>query len=253
MRQQGQGAMLDQATISDAVEGRYSLPKLALMRKAWQMQTGIGNAVRTALLFLLLAILPTLFLLSHLLNALPLPAMMHPLLLNIASLPLLAPWFTGLMLIGIDAIRKTPTGFARISACYRRVVPLTVLTLIATLMIVFGTLMFLLPGLYLLVGCSLALPLLVDARLSPVTALKISLQAIHHRWFDFAIVALVLLLTTLLSVPFMGLPLLLILPWQVAVIGALYCAIFRTTPVRDDARSRAASSSPDNYSERLQR
>lgn len=255
--------MLDRAAISDAIEGRYSLPKFKLMRKAWQMQTGIGNAVRAALLFLLLAILPTLFLLSHLLNALQLPVTVQPLLLNIASLPLLTPWLTGLMLMGIDAIRGTPSGFARISACYRRIVPLTLLALMCTLMIVCGMLLFVLPGLYLLVGCSLAFPLMIDARLSPVAALKVSLQAIHHRWFDVAIVSAALLITTLLSAPFMGLPLLLTLPWQVAVIGALYCqifrgaifrgAIFRAPSNHDDAYSHAAYSRANNYNDRLRR
>lgn len=224
--------------IGNAIEGRYSLPKLKLMQQAWQLRKGIGKPVRFALLFLLLVILPTLYLLSYLLSMLRMPALVHDLLLNIASLPMLAPWLTGLMLIGIDAIRGTPTGFERITACYRHIVPLTLLALMAAVMIGLGTLLFLLPGLYLVVGCSLALPLMVDARLSPVRALKISLQAIHHRWFDFAIVAFVLLIATLLSVPLMGLPLLLILPWQMAVIGALYCAIFRATDIYDDSPRR---------------
>jgi len=225
---------MDNSAVNNAIAGRYSLPKLLLLRKAWHAQATIGGGVRTALVFLLIPILPLLFLLSHALSyallrlQLSLSPLETNLILSVASLPLMAPWITGLMLIGIDAARGTPSGFARVLECYERVVPLTLVAVTASIASAIGMLLFVLPGLYLLVGCTLALPLVVDAQLQPARAIMVSLQAIHHRWFDFAVIIALLLLTMFFSMVFVGLPLWLILPWQAAVIGTLYCAIFRT-------------------------
>jgi hypothetical protein len=220
--------------ISNAIAGRYALPKLKLLGAAWHLKDRIGTAVRITLAFLLVPILPVLFLLSKALSQalqtleLSLPTPVIQLLLSLASLPLLAPWITALMLMGIDAARGTPTGFARVHECYGHVVPLTLAALAILLFSAIGTLLFVLPGLYVLVGCTLALPLVVDARLSPAQALKVSMQAIHHRWFDVAAVTAVLWLNIFFCASLMGLPLWLLLPWQMTVVGLLYCAIFRS-------------------------
>jgi uncharacterized membrane protein len=100
---------------------------------------------------------------------------------------------------------------------------------------VIGTLLFVLPGLYLLVGCTLALPLVIDAQLSPLRAIAVSLKAIHHRWFDFAAIIILLLPVTFSGMMLAGLPLWFTLPWQSAVIGAIYCAIFRDTSHQNSA------------------
>lgn len=219
--------------IANAIAGRYSIPKFKLLGSAWQLQRRIGTAVRITLAFLLVPIMPVLFLfskvLSHALQSLELslPIPVVQLLLSLASLPLLAPWITALMLMGIDAIRGTPTGFARVIECYGHVVPLTLVALAILLGSALGTLLFVLPGIYVLVGCTLALPLVVDAKLSPARAIKVSLQAIHHRWFDVAAVTAVLWINIFFSASLMGLPLWLTLPWQMTVAGALYCAVFQ--------------------------
>jgi len=226
-----QDPALNATAIDNAIAGRYALPKLKLLGKAWQRQTGSGAAVRRALAFLLIPLLPLLFLISYLLQQLPLslpPPVIH-LLQIIISLPLLAPWITGLMLIGIDAARGTPTHFARVIECYRHIVPLTTTALAAFFVSMIGTLLFVLPGLYLLVGCTLALPLVIDAKLPPLRAISVSLKAIHHRWFDFAAIIVLLLLVTFSGMMLAGLPLWFTLPWQLAVLGVAYCAIFRDT------------------------
>lgn len=225
--------------IANAIAGRYSIATFKLLGSAWQLQRSIGTAVRVALAFLLVPIAPVLFLLSKLLShalqslELSLPTAVVQLLLSLASLPLLAPWTTALMLMGIDAIRGTPTGFARVIECYRHVVPLTLVALAILLGSAIGMLLFVLPGIYVLVGCTLALPLVVDAKLSPMRAIKVSLQAIHHRWFDVAAVTAVLWLNIFFGASLMGLPLWLTLPWQMTVAGALYCAVFQKTGQKD--------------------
>jgi len=228
-------AAIDITSINNALAGRYALPKFKLLRSAWQVQKNAGAGVRRALAFFLIPLLPLLFLFSYMLQQFPLLPPTRHLLLSIISLPLLTPWITGLMLIGIDAARGTPTSFTRVIECYRRIVPLTLTALVACVASVIGTLLFVLPGLYLLVGCTLALPLVIDAQLSPLRAIAVSLKAIHHRWFDFAAIIILLLPVTFSGMMLAGLPLWFTLPWQSAVIGAIYCAIFRDTSHQNSA------------------
>jgi hypothetical protein len=229
------GAAPDAAAIDAALRGCYALSVFSILRQAWQHSATIRSPVLLALAFFVVVLLPVLFGIAHVFSNL-MPPQWHPLytpaltlLHGLASLPLLAPWVTGILLIGIDTARGIRTGFTRILQCYDRTVPLTLMALGMLTVVATGTLLFVLPGLYFLVAFWLALPLVVDAKLSPTRALVISLQAIHHRWFDVAALVLFTLLVLFVSMLAMGLPLIWMLPWLITASGVLYCEIFRTT------------------------
>jgi uncharacterized membrane protein len=99
------------------------------------------------------------------------------------------------------------------------------------LMIFLGFLLLIVPGLYLSVAYCLALPLVVDKKLSPWQALEASRKAVSRRWFSVLGLFLAIgFLCFLGAIPlFIGL--IWIVPMSLIVMGILYRNIFGVSSI----------------------
>ena len=93
------------------------------------------------------------------------------------------------------------------------------------LMIMLGTVLLVIPGIYLGVCYYLAFPLIGDRRLGGWAALETSRKAVTHKWFKVFGTLLVAGLLTLLSAVLI-IPLIWTAPWLAMVLGVLYRRIF---------------------------
>lgn len=229
---------VDADTIERAVRGCYRIDKMQLLQDAWQRSAEIRPPAAKLLLFFLFVIIPALFAISFLLpetrlthaaaqQRAPWLNLLIDLLRGSASLPLLAPWLAMLLELGINVARdsnKTPRSLFDAYAC---ALPLSIAALAWWWALSIGMQLYVLPGIYLLVACWLALPLIFDAGLKPLAALRVSITAIHHRWFDVAAIVIFSLIMITLSA-LLVVPLFWTLPWFAAITGMLYRRIFRT-------------------------
>jgi len=97
-------------------------------------------------------------------------------------------------------------------------------------MILLGTLLLVLPGIYLLVAYQMALPLVADKNMKPWEALETSRKAVTHKWFTFFGLYLVASIAMMVSMMLVGIPMIWLLPTFVIGSGILYRNTFGVEP-----------------------
>jgi len=109
---------------------------------------------------------------------------------------------------------------------YKQVIPITALILLMSLLIMLGTLLLVIPGIYLGIAYMMALALMMDRNMGIWEALETSRKAISKHWFKiFFIYLLLFLLMVAAMIPvFIGL--IWVLPMLAIVQGVMYKYIF---------------------------
>lgn len=141
-------------------------------------------------------------------------------------LPLTAPLEAGLAKLGMQRAvggdPEVPTLFRYFSTA----LPFAALGFVVAFATLLGTVLLVVPGMYLAVGLALANYLMADRGLSPLQAMAVSLKAIHHQWFAVAGVFAVVFLCILGGLLTCGVGLIWTYPLSVAIGGVLYKTIF---------------------------
>lgn len=140
------------------------------------------------------------------------------------------PIMAGINLIGIRRAADQPISFNEMFSHFGQFVPLLITGLVMTVLIYVGLLLLILPGLYLSIAYILAIPLVVERKLSPWQALEASRKAITQHWFKVFGLFLVLGLIMMVSAIPLGIGLVWTLPLAVISIGVLYRTIFGVLP-----------------------
>jgi len=148
----------------------------------------------------------------------------------IVSLPLIA----GLIIVSLMLGRNQKPD----AACYfrglRHSVPLLLFTIVSTLFIFIGTMLFVVPGLYLSVAYMFAPYLIVDKNVDFWPAMEISRKKVNKNWFGlFAFFAVLTLINLLGCVPLL-LGLFVTIPLSVNAMSAAYEELF-TEPAEESS------------------
>jgi hypothetical protein len=94
------------------------------------------------------------------------------------------------------------------------------------LLIVIGCLLLVLPGIYLMVGYFLTIPLIIEQKMSPWQAMEASRKAIHNVWWKICGLYFVVgLIIGVSAIPF-GIGLIWTLPMSVVLVGVVYRYLF---------------------------
>lgn len=124
------------------------------------------------------------------------------------------------------ALRKQvlgqPVQFSDYLLGFNNPVPLILLAIVSGALISLGTLLLVLPGIYLAVSYLFAVLLLVDRNLDFWTALETSRKFITAQWFIFLALALLLFAINAAGAMLFGIGLLLTVPFSAAVLTAAY-------------------------------
>lgn len=110
---------------------------------------------------------------------------------------------------------------------FTMILPILGVLLLYGLLSMVGLLLFVIPGIYVMVACVLALPLKVERGLGVWESIQTSRKAVHHRWFKVA----ALLFVTALAVGFgsiltLGIGAIWLIPYFSLVYGVLYREAF---------------------------
>jgi hypothetical protein len=157
--------------------------------------------------------------------------------------PITAPLFAGAVMMSVRRAAGRPVGLGELFAYYGRLPAVLGLYVLQTVLVFVGFALLVLPGIYLAVSYSLAIPALLDKRLSPWQALEASRKAVGHHWLGIFALGLVVTVLTSLSLLPLLIPGIWTVPWALLCLGALYVTAFGVGPATLAAGQAQASSS----------
>lgn len=147
-------------------------------------------------------------------------------LVQVVQLFIAAPLVVGLLMIGIRRAAGLPVNAFMVFNYFPKTLPLFFAYLLLILLVVLGTVLLVLPGIYLMLAYAFALPLLADKNLGIWQSLETSRKGITPCWFRFLGFGLIASVISILS----ALPLLIglvwVMPWLYIAVGIIYRDLF---------------------------
>ncbi len=141
------------------------------------------------------------------------------LITSLLTLPLVA----GLLMIAIRRSVGIPTRTAMVFDYSPKTIPIFLLYLLMVVLILFGFVLLVLPGVYLVFAYMLAVPLLVDKNMGIWEALETSRKAITPCWFrTFALCIVSSIIMAVSAIP-LGIGLI----WTLPFVGLIMAIVYR--------------------------
>ncbi len=144
----------------------------------------------------------------------------------VASAVVSAPLFMGNFIVSAKLLQGQTPDFRDFFAGFQYFLPLLLLSLVAGLFISIGTILLVIPGLYLVVAYLFASYLVVDRRLDFWPAMELSRRTVTPRWFGYFAFVLLVALLNLAGALLLGLGLLVTIPLSFCAITAAYANLF---------------------------
>lgn len=220
-------------SLQRGISGDYQLIIANVIKEAWARVSGNKRTIWMAVLMYGAVLFGITLVFTLLLgqpaapvDGVPTPASLGEMLEQLVTGLLMTPLWVGLVLVGVAIASDRPARPASIFSWYSLTLKLFFTYLLMGFLILLGTLLLVLPGIYLAVSYQLALPLVADKNLSPWQALEASRKAVTHKWFTFFGLWLVVLLVMLGSAVLLGIPYIWTLPAALIGLGIVYRDVF---------------------------
>jgi uncharacterized membrane protein len=143
------------------------------------------------------------------------------------------PLLGGMFFYYLKRIRKQPAelqdAFAGFTLCF---VQLMLVWIVKSVLTVIGVLLCVIPGIYLAVVWSLALPLVIDKRLDFWDAMELSRKEVQQRWWSMAWLLLICGLINVGGTLLCFIGIFFTLPLTVLAITYAYEDVFRAAPTQ---------------------
>ena len=144
----------------------------------------------------------------------------------VASFAVSTPLLMGNFIVSAKLLHGKTPEFRDFFAGFQYFLPLLLLSLVAGVFIGIGTLLLIIPGLYLIVAYMFASYLVVDRGLDFWPAMELSRRTVNPRWFGYFAFALLLVLLNLAGAVALGVGLLVTIPLSFCAVTAAYADIF---------------------------
>ncbi|MBT8360735.1 MAG: hypothetical protein KJO32_07245 [Deltaproteobacteria bacterium] len=128
----------------------------------------------------------------------------------------------GLMYIALRRVAGKNYSWKMIFSGFGHLGQIIVASVLMSLLIVIGFLLLILPGIYLTIGYSLTLPLILDKGLGPWAAMEASRRVIHQKWWQVFGLYVVMYVIYFISCIPLGLGMIWTIPMFFALTGVLY-------------------------------
>ena len=132
----------------------------------------------------------------------------------------------GIMLISIRRARGEFIRATMVFDGFDRLGPLILLLIMMGLAVLLGMILLILPGIYLAVAYSFAVPLCIDKGLGPWEAMEVSRKLVTSRWFTYFFTYFLCGIITIISALPFGIGLIWTIPMTYNLIGSLYVEAF---------------------------
>ncbi len=124
----------------------------------------------------------------------------------------------GYYIVALKLAKNKSRNFADFFAGFKRFFPIFLVNLVSSLLIFLGLILFILPGIYLVIAYLFAILFILEYRFGVWQALEASRKVISKHWLSFFGFSLTLLYVNLVGILFLGIGLLVTIPLS-------YCAI----------------------------
>lgn len=215
---------------SFSFDGDFSA--VTVLKEAWRMTKGIKGSIWGGIVVMLLILFGLGGATIMFLPAIGAPdggtvtAWMN-ILIQLFSIILSMLFIAGLINIGVQRVADKNFSWKMIFSGFVKMSNIVIAGILMTLLITSGFFLLILPGIYLAVGYSLTLPLILDKGFGPWDAMEVSRRTIHRKWWHVFGIYLIMYLIYLVScVPF-GLGLIWTIPMFFTVSGVLYRLFFQ--------------------------
>ena len=144
---------------------------------------------------------------------------------SLISLLISGPLNAGFLIVAFKVLRNRETTFGDFFRGFNNYLPLFLVSLVSGVLIGLGFVLLIIPGIYLAVAYTFALPLVLDKKMNFWDAMEFSRKLISKNWFSFFGFVLVLVLINFAGALLLGLGLLVTIPLSVGAIAAAYADI----------------------------
>ncbi len=144
---------------------------------------------------------------------------------TLISLLISGPLNAGFLIVAFKLLKNRTTTFGDFFRGFNNFLPLFLVSFISSVVIGLGFFLILIPGIYLAVSYTFALPLVLDKKMNFWDAMEFSRKLISKNWFSFFGFAFVLVLLNLAGALLLGVGLLVTIPLSVGAIAAAYADI----------------------------
>ena len=144
----------------------------------------------------------------------------------VAALAVTSPLFMGNFIVCAKLLQGQAPEFRDFFAGFQYFLPLLLLSLVAGLFIGIGTILLLIPGIYLAVAYMFASYLVVDRRLDFWPAMELSRHTVNPHWFGYFALMLLVVLLNLGGAIALVVGLLVTIPLSFCTVTAAYADLF---------------------------
>jgi hypothetical protein len=231
-------------SVDGAVKGHFTIDVKNILQEAWKITLLSRISINLGLLFIFILAMVVSFIASDFLGGFEV-VMQDPqaaMILNVLVTLLIWPFMAGIEMMGVLHSVGFKTQPKLIFSFFKRASWVAICALLTSLFISIGIQLFILPGIFLAVALSLAVPLVVEKQLSPIQAIILSIKALRFQWFKiFAIYMSLISALVVALLPLVALAgssfgivggvvfffaLSYLAPWYYNVKGILYREIF---------------------------
>ena len=136
------------------------------------------------------------------------------------------PLGVGVTMMGVKRSVGLPVNAFMVFDYYPKTIPIFLLYLLMMIMIGLGFILLIIPGIYLAIAYSMAMPLMIEKNMRLWEALETSRKAIHKCWFGVFGLYIVLGVVLLVSIIPLGLGLIWSMPFFFISMGIVYRSLF---------------------------
>ncbi len=223
----------DQGSLEKAVNGAYQFTVGEIISEAWERVSGAKLILIGAMfIYIVIASLVT-GVISLFLDPQPFydagetaKGVVTDMVVGWLASPVTIPLSVGLLLLGYARANDEELRIDAVFNYYVLVWPLVFASILITVLTYIGFALLLLPGIYLSIAYSFALPLMVDKKLGIWGAMEVSRQAVTKHWFTIFGVNISLVLLMVLSAIPLGIGLIWTVPLILIAQGVMYRKIF---------------------------
>jgi len=196
-------------SIEQAIKGNYIIDSKAIISEAWQQTKKSRLSINLGLCFVILLGTLISFIASNFIGGVE-AVLNDPkasTILNVLVTVVIWPFLAGIEMMGVYHSLGKVTQAKMVFSFLNRGSWVALCALLTSLLISLGFQLLIIPGVFLAVVLSLTIPLVVDKRLSPSHAIKISIQALRFKFFQLLSLYMMLfsaLIALLLPIAFLA-------------------------------------------------
>jgi uncharacterized membrane protein len=239
-------------TLQDGIEGNYDFSIIDVFLEAWQKTYGIKRTFFSAVLVYILIFVGIGLIFSMANHAIleagaregmspsmieiigSIMAFLQYMFKFVVSLPMLV----GITMIGIYHSVDMPIRFSIVFDYFEYTIPIVIASILTSVLVAIGSLLLVIPGIYLMVAYYLTQPLIVEKNLKPWEAMEASRKSITHHWFKVFFIHIIMIIIFLLSIISLGIAFIWTAPMMINVRGILYRIMFGVEAARTGVVSR---------------